>query len=416
MRKPPHDPPLVERQENDKLITEVRRYKVITPLFGGGVEPGEADPVTVVRATEVRGHLRFWWRATRGGAYNGDLEKMRKDEDLIWGSSGGKGRTGPSDVSVVVTESTPGNDWSRQDKGGKPVHLSDPRSDYSYVAFPLRAESNKPAGKVRRAVEFTLSITYPEKHKEEIASSIWAWETFGGIGARTRRGFGALCCISVNDVPTELPNIVTVKESVTRGLKHHVKAGVWPSSVPHLLYDDFKIAPSAGRNSADEAWRYLFGRLKSFRQARFPNKEQKPYGRSKWPEADAIRRLTGTSADKHKRPRLTFDKFPRAVFGLPIIFQFKDVDIGDPRQTRLEGAVYDRMASPLILRPLACAQGKYVGVAIVLGGPRIPPGGLMLKEAPENPTVSADLSTSEARQIEPLDGDRNVLQAFLDWL
>ncbi len=56
MRKPPEiEVPPVAPQDNQKYIKEVRRYKVITPLFGGGVEPGTADPITIVRATEVRG-------------------------------------------------------------------------------------------------------------------------------------------------------------------------------------------------------------------------------------------------------------------------------------------------------------------------------------------------------------------------
>src|SRR2546423_570031 len=99
MRKPPTDnmgakflppqvkPDLSQRRiggQTEKLITRVLRYVVITPLFGGGVAPAVADPVTVVRGSEIRGHLRFWWRACRGGQYNGDLCAMKETEDLIW--------------------------------------------------------------------------------------------------------------------------------------------------------------------------------------------------------------------------------------------------------------------------------------------------------------------------------------------
>ena len=78
MRTPSKSPSAIEKRAEDKRITQVRRYKVITPLFGGGVDPAKADPVTVVRATEIRGHLRFWWRATRGGQFEGNLDKMRE--------------------------------------------------------------------------------------------------------------------------------------------------------------------------------------------------------------------------------------------------------------------------------------------------------------------------------------------------
>ena len=107
------------------------------------------------------------------------------------------------------------------------------------------------------------------------------------------------------------------------------------------------------------------------------------------------------------------DKFPRAQFGLPIIFQFKDDD--DPSNTTLQGAHHDRLASPLILRPIVCKQGA-VGLAVALDAPTKPPGGWVLKDAPGNPAVSARVSKGEALSIPPLDGEPDVLKAFLDYL
>jgi CRISPR/Cas system CMR-associated protein Cmr1 (group 7 of RAMP superfamily) len=69
---------------------------VITPLFGGGVEPGVNDPATLIRSSNIRGHLRFWWRATRGVACK-TVSELRKRESAIWGSA-----TNPSPVSVKV--------------------------------------------------------------------------------------------------------------------------------------------------------------------------------------------------------------------------------------------------------------------------------------------------------------------------
>ncbi len=81
MRDDPKDlPPDVALKKRDDMIVQERRYELITPLFGGGVEPAHSDPITVVRATEIRGHLRFRWRATRGGQFGGDLQKMKAAE------------------------------------------------------------------------------------------------------------------------------------------------------------------------------------------------------------------------------------------------------------------------------------------------------------------------------------------------
>src|SRR5436853_6010980 len=69
----------------------------------------------------------------------------------------------------------------------------------AYAAFPLQ---ETPKNSVSTGVKFTLKISFPERIKDgngpdallrnEIEAALWAWETFGGIGARTRRGFGAL--------------------------------------------------------------------------------------------------------------------------------------------------------------------------------------------------------------------------------
>src|SRR5947207_88532 len=104
MRKQPGLPPKdINPKQNDKVITQVREYELITPLFGGGVTPAETDPVTIIRATEIRGQLRFWWRACYGGnpEFDGDLTKMKKAEDEIWGKAYEKKDTPPTQDETV---------------------------------------------------------------------------------------------------------------------------------------------------------------------------------------------------------------------------------------------------------------------------------------------------------------------------
>jgi CRISPR-associated protein Cmr1 len=99
------NPPDAQSSFTEKMIVETREYELITPLFGGGVEPNTPDPVTTIRATEIRGHLRFWWRATRGGQF-ATIEELKAKEDEIWGTAAkfdkdGKAY-GPSPVSISV--------------------------------------------------------------------------------------------------------------------------------------------------------------------------------------------------------------------------------------------------------------------------------------------------------------------------
>lgn len=396
-------PPAVVKRTRSEWSQQVRRYSVITPLFGGGVTPNERDPVTTVRGPAIRGHLRFWWRATRGGEF-ADLKTMKEAEDALWGAA-----STASKVNLEVT--------SRQGqvfRANEEIHIGHPGSDYGYVAFPLEDDQF-----VYESVQFTLTLTYPEQFYDDIAAALWAWERFGGIGARTRRGFGALNCTqaTLNGNPQQLRVLEgDVLEQIREEAAQHVSNGTFPPGVPHLSPALPALAVTKRYSNADAAWKALIKKLKDFRQSRRPSASSTQHpGRSYWPEPDAIRRIFGTpSSARHGSPVSNVDKFPRADFGLPIIFHFKDAD--DPTQTSLQGVNHDRLASPLILRPLLCAGNQAVGMALVLDAPRHPPGGIKLQNAPGNPPVAVMLDSGPPNEASfpPLNGETDVLKAFLN--
>ncbi|RMD58773.1 type III-B CRISPR module RAMP protein Cmr1 [Candidatus Parcubacteria bacterium] len=420
-RKPPQGSPPEIRAKADR-ITQVRRYRLITPFYGGGAETQKPDEVTVVRASEIRGLLRFWWRATRGGQFNGSLAKMRAAEEAIWGSAAGDGKAGPSPVSLAVRIINRGQKLRDvKTKKGAWVNIGDPSSDYGYVAFPLRQDK----GSVCQGIVFELHITIHRTSvrgggkelnvREEVEAALWAWETFGGVGARTRRGFGALQLTHIGGKPVPLLAPGQIRQDIQDKLKRYVEGGWWPDGIPHLA-PNMKWVLTKPHADPDEVWRYLFGRLKTFRQDRYPDRKGRRYGRSKWPEPDAIRRITGKASPGHTPKHPVQDKFPRGRFGLPIVFHFKDK--GDPPDTTLQGAQHDRFASRLILRPIAC-QGGAVGLACVLEGPKDSPGGYVLKQQGNGQVLarpSVKLEPDEAQEIEPLRGEPDVLKAFLKTL
>ena len=118
---------------------------------------------------------------------------------------------------------------------------------------------------------------------------------------------------------------------------------------------------------AYRAWAESASRLQQFRQVDVGRANHN--SRSRWPEPDAIRRIKNqhlilsdkTHTPEHKAGNL----FPRAAFGMPIIFKFKDDELRgehkrapnrpEPKQSSLQpvvnGVLMERMASPVILRP-----------------------------------------------------------------
>lgn len=389
------------------IVRETREYELITPLFGGGTESQKADPVSVIRVPSIRGQLRFWWRAIRGGQFGGNLARMKKGEDGIFGAASVGDKATPSQLQIALTMTDRGKPLLQVTGKGGQIEIYEMKSPYGYVAFPLK---QKGLGVVD-GVTFSLSLSYPSSFSAEVEAALWAWAMFGGLGGRTRRGFGSL------QMKDYSPHAADVARDIKNGLEKHLAGDAFPPSVPHLSKNPSAIKVTAAADSVSEAWKHLIQELKDFRQDRPFNPATKRPGRSRWHEPDAIRNLT-RHASSHPPSPLTVNKFPRAAFGLPIIFKFKDETAGDPLQTTLEGKDENqkRMASPLILRPVACSSSKAVGLAVMLSGTSLPPNGIILHGATGNPTVPANLTPTEAARIAPLGGKTDVVRAFLDKL
>lgn len=339
-----------------------RRYQFLTHVFGGGVKvedhekPG--DPVTPVRVASVRGQLRFWWRACNPSRCQ-TLGELRQRESEIWGST-----SQPSAVEIVV---------SLQPAKAKEIPVFEYNAtrrlvpcngmrEIAYGAFPLQPSRDAQRVGARPWVlfdygsaQFELRLAYPETLHQDVEAALWAWETFGGLGGRTRRGFGAFAQV-------DAPKSITEVETTLAAMRENPIL----SGVPSLA--KARLAWSRNPSSSPlEAWKAGLRLLQHMRQGsgfgRFavPPGSPRPAGRSRWPEPDEIRRLTGKSAPSHARPAVTVPRFPRAAFGMPIVFHFNPGSAsqagsaGDPdmKPLHLQPIGFERFASPLILRVMA---------------------------------------------------------------
>ena len=470
------DKEAVKAERANQFITQIRKYKLITPLFGGGAETKKADAVKIIRETEIRGQLRFWWRAIRGV---GTIKEMSEREAEIFGTSASEkdgNKLGASKVKVfvkvdkegepkvpfVVVEKTDrfGN-VEYNDKTGEPkTKVIDKKIAPIYAVFPLRPpENEKFAGMyippLQIGVEFTLEISFPKEKRVDVEASLWAWETFGGIGGRTRRGFGSVELLKITEngenksleIKDEIGEIIRKEKSSSSGLadfKTFINANITEftkdlvgkkidKNVPHIsINSDFK---TQSRNKPQEAWEFLIGKLKDFRQARPMERigDRIDYGQSYWSEPDAIRHLyIKENPEKEKSlghsPKKEFDdvenvdKFPRAAFGLPIIFHFMDKE-GLP-DTELKPSEHERLSSPLIIKPVACEDGKFIALALVMETRKLSFDEIHLF-APKKPKpfdigkVETELNDDEAKILTKngltlLKNEKDVLKAFLN--
>lgn len=334
----------------------------ITPIYGGGVVAGVVDPAMPIRATAIRGQLRFWWRLLK--KYR-DPNKPLSDQALfnaeraIWGGMLGADSTANKDDGPVasqvhvhvhtVNKNVAIRSAEEQSKDSK----GNPLPGVKYALFSASATTNQhslwnPGIKFHlslHAASNTASATDPanglsQEQWGEVLEAVRWWANFGGIGARTRRGLGAVEVAEIEPL--------SLAEVERYGCSLHLQ--------------------KSGSANAISAWDRAVAKLYRFRQepgyGREKGQGNRP-GRSYWPEPDSIRQLTQWTQG-HPIKHAAVGRFPRAVFGLPIIFEIRGDD--EPPKTSLlpvrEGS--SRMASPFIIKPIANGRGGYTPAVLCL--------------------------------------------------
>ena len=301
------------------LRTLTLTITVSTPMAGGGIKAGEVDTNRPIRVPSIRGHLRFWWRMMNRNNLTREPE--------IWGSTECPGKiyvSVPQQPGVKLRYSNNNFEFNRF-------------GPENYALFSSLPNKQTPGNNIAREdFSFTLTLQYPDEYHDDVRLALSAWLYFGGLGARTRRGCGSLSC---SETPMSLREIL--------------------KAAPHITLWRKKA------NDSMSAWSYAVKCYRDYRQTRNPGQGNRP-GRSRWPEADSLRQITGRADYRHRNPITSpIPSFPRAALGMPIIFHFKDRD--DPRDTTITPNVKDssRMASPVITKAL-CENGAWYSAVIIL--------------------------------------------------
>ncbi len=429
------------------------RIELITPLFGGGVEAGRNDPTMPIRSTAIRGQLRFWWRATCGRLLS-TVAMWRREEEIF----GSPEFPSPFQVGVSGVE------------GVRPI---DPKQEFdrfgpeSYALFPAVENGNR---LLAEGLKFQLQLRWPDVERlhmlrkaqnerlrqarkpllpadihdltGDVEAALWAWLTFGGLGARTRRGAGAVHC-QRPIVPAAGKPTPAARTFVGPAEKHAIAA--WIRAVG--IYRDFRQTPR-GRPHR-----------KTISTRGGPRSITVP-GRSHWPEADSIRVLTGCSLkpapgtsfpsvpadeDPHDHstpvvPASVLPAFPKAVLGLPINFHFADAPgknqpgqaNKDPQDVQLVPLLPkvggsqepgERMASPVFTRALH-RNGNWHPAVIIFDAPWLSSlearlvgeqsmagGGAVACDIPKSQIVNPGLGS-----LHPLRGRSSALEALVAYL
>jgi len=223
-----------------------REYQIslITPLFGGGVEAGVPDESLPIRGTSIRGQLRFWWRAVIGHRLG---NRMWQREEEVFGSTQ---FPSPLDIRILEQPHVVKVDPTYGERYGPIAYalFSAVENEQQVVkeggAFRLQLawgnraelENRRKAQNARRRADREPRLPDTVDDIEpDIAAALQAWCAFGGIGARTRRGCGAIFCRDVTSEPPALNATILVaapRPSALEAWKETLKA-----------YRDFRQSP-----------------------------------------------------------------------------------------------------------------------------------------------------------------------------
>ena len=372
------------------MLRQTFEVELVTPCFLGG-----AKDQAEWRGASIRGQLRWWFRAIAGAHFSGDLDMVRVAEESIFGStrrasalrvipSRGPEPEGGRDKEVPFSEGLTADElaerWGDKSSSTKSrltlrTRVSDP---LHYLAYgPVtKGKLTRPLLPERTPVSFTLqwARTPAPETSQLFRDALWAWLYLGGIGARSRKGFGSLHLRRMDPRNGEGNGengwrTPITKEGFTGKVKELLAFGAKMTTQPEwtcFSKESRVLVGSEGFDKSEAALSHLGSWLIAFRRR---------YGKAT--DSRSLGNLPVANRDYEwaapNGTKLQQGIPDRVGFGLPLPFTRK-VDGQARGETVVWGPAGDpRRASPLLLH-VARFGNRYFPVLTHLPARFLPPG------------------------------------------
>lgn len=180
----------------------IANYLITTPMFLGGWDQQVSQEH--FRNSSLKGALRFWWRALHYGQAYRDAQPpshvaalaiLHKREGEIFGCV-----SGDSSQSKVKLQSTfNGKFISANDKSTKPIYF------LGQGLYNFKTGLTRNAIAADASVELVVTLdNLTASQIVEVKNSLIALGLLGGLGSRSRRGFGSLAIQSLTSEAEEI--------------------------------------------------------------------------------------------------------------------------------------------------------------------------------------------------------------------
>lgn len=346
------------------------KFQITTPMFLGGADNTKKAEL---RPTSVKGVLRFWLRAVNYGKYQ-DYEKVKKVEDELFGSTTSQSKFYLKLGTQKIKSET------EQSKCKKLFE-----SGISYLGYGLYDEieiienGKKTTKKFHRlylipgqtfTVELLINPKYQDKLDiEDLIKPIKALGLFGGLGSRSRRGFGSVTLDSIYVDDQEYWIAPNTRNDLKKAFADFYSSLELSKNIPKytaysknnrtIMIEEF--------DNYKKALKYVGETMMNFR---------KNYGE----DADIVSNyLKRENVDKHPE---------RVVFGLPHNYMVEGQDV------EINAVIGTRRSSPLFIKIISIKGNngiKYIPVMTVFPS----------KFLPEGSKISLEGKGKEGIELEP---------------
>lgn len=199
-----------------KIIFEI---ETITPMFLSGADQSKAE----LRSASIKGLLRWWWRALQAES---NLEILREKESKIFGSSDEKTGGGSSFAIRIAHEGvleTSNTDLPKHNITVKSKGKSFPVNVLEYMAYgPCSYDKVKKKNVIVRkyiSCGFKLSLhmnIFKPEFLTEILKAMYVFDLFGGVGSKSRNGFGSFFISNKDECFNSIANDLSVSGAYSK--------------------------------------------------------------------------------------------------------------------------------------------------------------------------------------------------------
>lgn len=167
------------------------RFRITTPMFCSAADIDNAE----LRLPSIKGLLRYWWRVSQSGSYS-DPSALLKRENSLFGSTERQ-----SQVLLRIIEKNLESVVKKRTVFGEGVLKGAYYLAYGCIDASGSRNKGTEAGELTRAMipggDFTLEARLPKKYLNEVLCSARLLGCFGGVGSKSRKGYGSISLASM---------------------------------------------------------------------------------------------------------------------------------------------------------------------------------------------------------------------------